>query len=72
LHACNTVPVRNAWSRGQSITVHGWIYRLGDGRLRHLDVSVNAPDQLDGLRARAVRTIVDTRRRYYAQQKAVG
>jgi carbonic anhydrase len=72
LHACNSVPVRNAWSRHQALTVHGWIYRLGDGRLRHLDVSISAPDALDGLRARAVKSIVDTRRRYYAQRKVAG
>jgi len=28
--------VRDAWDRGQPLTVHGWIYRLTDGRLRDL------------------------------------
>ena len=67
LNVCNSIAVRNAWNRNQPLTVHGWIYRLGDGRLRHLDISVNAESQLDGLRDRAVQTIVQTRRSYYAQ-----
>ena len=35
-----TTVVRDAWSRGQPLTVHGWIYDLSDGLLRDLDVSV--------------------------------
>src|SRR5438067_6755267 len=27
----NTTVVRDAWSRGQPITIHGWIYALHDG-----------------------------------------
>jgi carbonic anhydrase len=37
-----TTVVRDAWSRGQSVTVHGWIYDLSDGLLRDLDVSVDS------------------------------
>ncbi|HUP90936.1 MAG TPA: carbonic anhydrase [Solimonas sp.] len=70
LNVCNSVTVRNAWDRGQPLTVHGWIYRLSDGRIRHLDVSVNAADQLEGLRERAVGTILQARRKYYAQGPA--
>lgn len=35
-----TTVVRDAWSRGQSVTVHGWIYDISDGLLRDLEVSV--------------------------------
>lgn len=28
--------VVSAWERGQSLTIHGWIYRLTDGRLHDL------------------------------------
>jgi carbonic anhydrase len=34
--------VRDAWSRGQALTVHGWIYEIGDGLLRDLGVSVTS------------------------------
>jgi len=32
--------VREAWERGQSLAVHGWIYGLEDGLLHDLDVTV--------------------------------
>lgn len=66
LNCCQSVAVRNAWSRGQKLAVHGWIYKLGDGKLRHLDVSVHSEIELVGLRERAAKSIVDTRKRYYA------
>ena len=28
--------LRDAWDRGQPLSVHGWLYRLSDGRLRDL------------------------------------
>jgi len=28
--------VQEAWSRGQSLSVHGWIYAVSDGHLRDL------------------------------------
>jgi carbonic anhydrase len=68
-HVCDAVAVRHAWERGQPLTVHGWVYRLGDGRIRHMDLSVNSARDLDALRTQAVRTIVEARRRYYAKAK---
>jgi len=35
-----TTVVRDAWSRHQPLTVHGWIYGLSDGLLRDLGVTV--------------------------------
>ncbi len=34
-----TTIVRDAWARGQPLTVHGWIYGLRDGLLRDLNCS---------------------------------
>jgi carbonic anhydrase len=36
-----TTVVHDAWSRQQSLTIHGWIYGLTDGLLRDLGVSVS-------------------------------
>ncbi len=33
--------VRDAWSRGQALTLHGWVYGLADGVLRDLGVPVS-------------------------------
>jgi carbonic anhydrase len=37
--------VRDAWRKGQSLTVHGWVYSIQDGLLRDLEVSVSAPSR---------------------------
>lgn len=37
-NVCNTTMVQHAWTQGQELSVHGWIYRLEDGLLRNLDV----------------------------------
>ena len=33
--------VRDAWKRGQALSVHGWIYSVQDGLLRDLEASVS-------------------------------
>ena len=38
---CRVPSVREAWSHGQPLAVHGWIYDLHDGLLRDLKVSVS-------------------------------
>ncbi len=45
-HVCETTVVRDAWSRGQRLAVHGWIYRLDDGWLRDLGLTVTGPDDV--------------------------
>ncbi len=34
-----TTIIQEAWSRDQDVSIHGWIYGLGDGLLRDLDVT---------------------------------
>ena len=41
-NVCLTTVVRDAWDRGQTLTVHGWIYGLSDGKLRDLDVTASS------------------------------
>jgi carbonic anhydrase len=40
-NVCHTSIARDAWERGQELTVHGWIYGLQDGLLRDLNVTVS-------------------------------
>ena len=40
VNVSQTTVVRDAWMRGQPLSVHGWIYDLHDGLLRDLGVSV--------------------------------
>ena len=38
-HVWQTTIVRDAWQRGQPLSVHGWIYDLRDGLPRDLECS---------------------------------
>ena len=41
---CKTKTMQNAWRRGQSVTVHGWIYSIFDGVIKDLKVSADSLD----------------------------
>jgi carbonic anhydrase len=42
-HVTETTIVQDAWRHGQPVSVHGWIYDIGDGLLRDLECSVEKP-----------------------------
>lgn len=45
-NVCQTTIVRDAWRRGDDLSVHGWVYRLTDGILRNLALRISSEDQL--------------------------
>jgi carbonic anhydrase len=45
-NVCHTTIVQDAWRRGHSVTVHGWIYSLHDGLIRDLGTVVESADQI--------------------------
>jgi carbonic anhydrase len=45
MNVSRTTVVRDAWARGESLTIHGWVYDLSDGLLRDLDVCIGADTQ---------------------------
>jgi carbonic anhydrase len=45
-NVCHTSIVQDAWDRGQSLAVHGWIYSLRNGWLKDLNVCMTSKDQL--------------------------
>jgi carbonic anhydrase len=45
LNVTRTSIVCDAWSRGQSISIHGWIYAIDNGLLRDLGVSIAEPEE---------------------------
>ncbi|HEV2179821.1 MAG TPA: carbonate dehydratase, partial [Gemmatimonadaceae bacterium] len=47
-NAAQTTVVRDAWARGQSVSVHGWVYGLEDGLLRDLGLCIAAESELPG------------------------
>lgn len=48
VNAAQTTVVRDAWARGQSLSVHGWVYGLEDGLLRDLGLCIAAESELPG------------------------
>lgn len=48
-NVCATTIARDAWERGQGLSVHGWIYRLEDGLLRDLNITVTKADEASAM-----------------------
>lgn len=45
VNVCQTSILREAWQRGQHVTVHGWCYSLHDGLVRDLGVSAGSREE---------------------------
>ena len=45
-NVASDVFVQDAWARGQTIAVHGWVYSIADGLVRDLNVTVSQPDDI--------------------------
>lgn len=56
LNASRTTIVQNAWTRGQELAVHGWIYGIDDGLLRDLDIRISNQLELMEAYEQALRT----------------
>jgi len=41
--------LQEEWERGEYPYLHGWVYKLEDGLIHDLDISVNTPDSLSGV-----------------------
>jgi carbonic anhydrase len=46
VNVSQTTVVQEAWTRGQSVVVHGWVYDIQDGLLRDLGLSVSGEADL--------------------------
>ncbi len=62
-NVAHTTVVQDAWSRGQSIALHGWIYGVSDGLLKDLHVSVDDNERLVTVYRDAVTAVASARRK---------
>ena len=46
VNVCQTTVIQDAWARGQTLTVHGWIYGLHDGKVNQLGLDVGSLTEL--------------------------
>lgn len=44
---CHIPSVRNAWKKGQRLSIHGFIYDIHDGKLHDMGISVHNLEQAD-------------------------
>ena len=65
---CRTTVARDAWQRGQSVVVHGWVYGLHNGLLLDLRMTV---DTLDTMATTYDHALVQTKRRWWQRQAAL-
>jgi carbonic anhydrase len=56
-----TTILKDAWARQQDIIVHGLIYRVQDGRIHDLDISVGFSDSLEDVASKAIKLIYKKR-----------
>ena len=55
MHAAQTTIVRDAWAREQTLSIHGWVYRLTDGLIRDLGLSLKGSAELGERYEEAIR-----------------
>jgi carbonic anhydrase len=55
VNLAQTTVVQDCWSRGQELTLHGWVYGLQDGLVHDLGMEVTGIHDLDAAYARAIR-----------------
>lgn len=46
VNVCQTTVVHDAWTHGQDLSVHGWVYSLTDGLIRDLGITVSQKGEL--------------------------
>lgn len=57
VNVAQTTIVQDAWSKGQELVIHGWIYKLHDGLLRDLKADISNPSELSYIYENAIKEI---------------
>lgn len=61
VNVCKTNIIKDAWARGQELTVHGWIYSIADGLLKDLGVNIT---HIQEMRAKYHVAVEEINKRY--------
>lgn len=46
VNVAQSTVVQDAWAKGQNVTLHGWVYGVGDGLMQDLHMTVGREDDL--------------------------
>jgi carbonic anhydrase len=55
----HTTLVRDAWDRGQPLTVHGWVYGISDGLMRDVGIRASSVEELGNSYQAALKQIAE-------------
>jgi carbonic anhydrase len=58
-HVAQSTVLQDAWARGQTLTVHGWVYGLNDGLLKDLRISVSGAGEVEATYQEAQRATAE-------------
>ena len=61
VNVCVSTVMKDAWGRGQPVSVHGWAFGVHDGLLQDLRMTVSSADALDPLYHAAIQGVVAAR-----------
>jgi carbonic anhydrase len=62
VNVAQTTGVQDAWARGQSLTLHGWVYGLSDGLIQDLHMTVDSSGDLERVYRGAVGAVGGAKR----------
>ncbi len=62
VNVAQTTVVQDAWARGQSLTLHGWVYGLSDGLIKDMHMTVDKPADLERVYRGAVGAVGGAKR----------
>lgn len=69
-HVCKNSIVQDAWQRGQSLTVHGFVYDLADGMLRDMGLTVSGEEQRQSIKSKSLTELADRPVRSFRPESA--
>ena len=62
VNVCQSTVMQDAWSRGQNVSVHGWVYGIHDGLLQDLHMTVAGNEGLQAQYRSAVAGVAAAKR----------
>jgi len=62
VNVAQSTVLMDAWGRGQSVTLHGWVYGVHDGLLKDLQITVDGQEALEPLYLRAIAAVAAMKR----------
>ncbi len=57
VNVAQSTVMQDAWSRGQAVTLHGWVYGVHDGLLQDLNMSVVTLESLESQYRKAIEAV---------------